>query len=477
MENKEEKTLKINSIYQGDSLEVLKTLPDKSIDCCMTSPPYWALRDYGVKGQIGLESHFDAYVNQLCNIFDEMHRVLKDEGTCWVNIGDTYANAGSIDYPGSTVIPKDQSGLFGEISTAPQNKNDVQNARKKELDNVQQKVLKDKCLVMTPFRFALEMVNRGWILRNTIIWRKNNCMPSSVTDRFTVDFEYVFFFVKQKKYWFETQFEPLTNEIQEDDANASLLCVEDADASSKLKAERHQYLITKLYQIKKDIRDEKIAYRGKSAGFDQYNNALANAKAFRSGLEILQEQEHITGEEMSFLKDYVQNHFSRPEGRNKRTVWTINTKPLKEAHFAAYPEELCETPIKSGCPAFICKKCGKARETSFERPERPFVHRDVRDGDGDRAIGGAYTKWLIENPPKQSISDCGCNAGFIGGIVLDPFFGSGTTGIVALKQGKRFVGIVALKQGKRFVGIDLNPEYIEIAKKRLHPYLTQTKLF
>lgn len=292
-------------IIQGDCLEVLKTLPDESINCVITSPPYWALRDYGVAGQLGLEPTFQEYINKLCDIFDEVNRVLKKEGTCWVNMGDTYSNSGQGDKRNQW---ERNAGIIGNRRHADGHKTD----------------LPDKCLLQIPSRFAIEMTSRGWILRNEIIWHKPNCMPSSVKDRFTVDFEKVFFFVKSKKYWFETQYE----------------------------------------------------------------------KAFTPG------SKHVSksGDKSSQIKEsvnatYFDRDFTSGENRNKRCVWTITTKPFKEAHFATYPEKLIEPMVKAGCP---------------------------------------------EN-----------------GIVLDPFMGSGTTALVAQK----------LKRS--WLGIELNPEYIKIAEKRL----------
>jgi DNA modification methylase len=308
----------INQIMHGDCLENLKELPEKSINMCMTSPPYWALRDYGVEGQLGLEPTFDEYINKLCDIFDEVQRVLRDDGTCWVNIGDSYVSNGSIEQR------KDKKVY-----------DSIEKSHKRGVTRAIMNDYPSKCMAMVPFRFAIEMVNRGWILRNTIIWHKRNCMPSSVKDRFTVDFEYLFFFSKNKKYYFETQLEPL--------APISM----------------------------KDRRKDKgrFEYDGKRKGVEGIQNAMCGINS---------------------------------EGRNKRTVWVINPKPFKEAHFAVYPEELCETPIKAGCSE--------------------------------------------------------------GGIVLDPFFGAGTTGLVALKQ------------DKKFIGIELNPEYIKIAQARLKPHLEQRKL-
>ena len=298
--------LEINKIYNCDCLEGLKEIDDESINCCITSPPYWALRDYGVDGQLGLEPTFEEYIDKLCNIFDEVKRVLRKDGTCWVVIGDTYGGTGTGQEKSMESKNKQTSGQYEDAIEARNTK------------NIATKGIYDKCLLMIPFRFAIEMVNRGWILRNTIIWYKPNCMPASVKDRFTVDFEYIFFFVKNKKYWFEQQFEPQQNW---------------------------------------GLRD-RTEGKYKKAG-------LANG---------------LTGE-------------INIEGRNKRSVWQVTTKPFKEAHFAVYPPDLIEPMIKAGCP---------------------------------------------ENS-----------------IVLDPFFGSGTTGLVAKKL------------NRNYIGFELNKEYCKIAYNRI----------
>jgi site-specific DNA-methyltransferase (adenine-specific) len=147
-----------NQIIQGEALSVLKTMPNECVDMCLTSPPYWRLRDYGVLGQLGREETLEKYIGSLCDIFDEVKRILKPYGTCWVNLGDTHQN---------------------------------------------------KSLLNIPSRFAIEMTNRNWLLRNEIIWHKTNAIPSSARDRFNPDFEKVFFFTKNRKYYFCTQYEPL----------------------------------------------------------------------------------------------------------------------------------------------------------------------------------------------------------------------------------------------------------------------------
>jgi len=184
--------VEVNRIICGDCLEVLKTLPAESVSCCISSPPYWALRDYGVDGQLGLEATFEEYIDKLCTIYDEVKRVLRKDGTCWVNLGDTY----SASITGNQ--GNNKSTLMGGKKTQIQAGN-----RAKQINNPIP--LKSLCLI--PQRFAIEMVNRGWILRNVIIWHKPNPMPSSAKDRFTVDFEQVFFFTKSKRYFFEPQYE------------------------------------------------------------------------------------------------------------------------------------------------------------------------------------------------------------------------------------------------------------------------------
>lgn len=202
-----------NIILKGNSIDELKKIESETIDCCITSPPYFSLRDYDLddviwdedkncehdfknkfclkcnawKGQLGLEPELKFYIKHLCDIFDEVKRVLKKEGTCWVNLGDSY---NSLSWVG------DKKDKFSKCPIAPGN-----------LGRCGQKGFPDKCLLQIPSRFAIEMIDRGWILRNELIWHKPNPMPSSAKDRFTPDFEKIFFFTKNKKYFFNQQFE------------------------------------------------------------------------------------------------------------------------------------------------------------------------------------------------------------------------------------------------------------------------------
>ena len=177
--------IEVNKIYNEPCLETLKKMADKSIDCVITSPPYWQLRDYGYDCQWGLEPTFQEYLEHLWQMMDEIYRVLKDEGTCWINLGDTYARGSRAKYAHSNQSLRSKHEHLIEPNTKPNYEG------------------LDKCLLLIPHRFAIGCIDRGWIVRNDIIWAKRNGMPESVTDRFTKKHEYVFFMVKNEKYYFD----------------------------------------------------------------------------------------------------------------------------------------------------------------------------------------------------------------------------------------------------------------------------------
>jgi len=262
------------------------------------------------KGELGLEPTFQLYIDHLLSVFEECKRVLKDEGTMWVNLGDSYNN-GNGEQTAPTKWKKAGSFNLSKINQS----------------------LQSKCLLNIPSRFAIAMTDElGLILRNNIIWHKNNCMPSSATDRFTVDFENIMFFTKKKKYYFEQQFE-------------------------------------------KSI--DPVSYSGRRA-------------------RTLPRQFHTDKKHFAKAGSYDENGIDRGAGktypnRNMRTVWNINTFASKDKHYAMYPEKLLVRMIEAGCPK--------------------------------------------------------------GGLVLDPFGGSGTTGITAKKL------------QRNFINIELNPEYSQIAER------------
>lgn len=175
--------MKTNTIYNEPCLDTLSRMDDGSIDCVITSPPYWQLRDYGYKGQWGLEKTFGGYLNNLWSMMDEIHRVLKPSGTCWVNLGDTYGT---------------QSG--GMRNAMSQNTGVKPESFGKGISKTKSI---HKSLLLIPHRFAIGCIERGWIVRNDCIWAKRNGMPESVTDRFSKKHEYFFFMVKSEEYFFD----------------------------------------------------------------------------------------------------------------------------------------------------------------------------------------------------------------------------------------------------------------------------------
>lgn len=174
--------MEVNKIICGDTLETVKTFPDESIDCVITSPPYYQLRDYGWDGQWGLEPTYQEYLDKLIELMKELKRVLKPTGTMWINLGDTYMNNSSYSERGRQGFNNDKSGMIYKSDEK----------------------IKQKSLMLIPHRFAIRCIDElGLILRNDIIWAKRNGMPESVTDRFSKKHEFIFFFVKNEKYYFD----------------------------------------------------------------------------------------------------------------------------------------------------------------------------------------------------------------------------------------------------------------------------------
>jgi DNA modification methylase len=301
--------MKINTIYIEDCQTGLKKIPDKSVNCCVTSPPYYGLRDYGIEEQIGLEKTPEQYVEKLVTIFREVRRVLKDDGTLWLNLGDSYAGAGwrnNNDNPGYKQTTNKGTNISGiKIKTE----------------------CKPKDLIGIPWMVAFALRVDGWYLRQDIIWHKPNPMPESVTDRCTKAHEYIFLLSKSQRYYYDTE----------------------------------------------AIR-EKANYDGRKdtvmKGSQKYNTSVVPNQAAHTFA--------VNGHER-WKQDENGMHV-----RNRRSVWTVNTKPFKEAHFAVFPPKLIEPCIKAGCPE--------------------------------------------------------------GGIVLDPFMGAGTTAVVARMLNRNFIGFELNKE-------------------------------
>jgi DNA modification methylase len=419
----------INTIIQGHTLEVLKTFPDESVNCVICSPPYWSLRDYQTvpliwdsiygcehewgkelpgrrqrsendikdmnskeatktasafndtggnfclkcsawRGSLGLEPTPELYIKHLLEIFDEIKRVLRKDGTCWVNLWDTYNAGRSGGWAG---------GKYG-ISKP-------ENAPNQSGVNV--KNIPVKSLVGIPEMFVLGMRERGWIRRNTIIWYKRNTMPSSAKDRFTNDFEYVFFFVKSNdtQYW--------TNERTFELVIKQPLGIHGIEGIDWEWRECPRCKGSGCRENKR-CTNGKIKYsfwEGHDYWFSQQFEEIADTEYTRERYKY----NPSGGKKAKLNKDvnWKGNELAKyfPQQRNKRCVWDIPTSPFSKAHFATFPPDLIEPMIRSGCPE--------------------------------------------------------------GGITLDPFMGAGTTALVAIKN------------RRNFIGIELNPEYVEMANKRI----------
>ena len=273
---------------------MLRSLPAKSIQCCVTSPPYFGLRDYGHDGQIGLEATPDAFVAQLLEVFREVHRVLKDDGVLWVNLGDSYASTGGISQP-----QPDASGGLGnkKLGTRGQQGSAASYGGVKRPNTVGDG-LKPKNLIGIPWRVAFALQADGWFLRQDIIWHKPNPMPESVRDRCTKSHEYVFMFSKSSRYFYDA------DAIAEPAIYAGLT---GQDASG--------------------FKDPK-AYNGKHS--DKQRGHGRRHAGFNERWDAMTREDQCSGT------------------RNKRSVWSIATAPFAEAHFATFPPELPEICIKAG---------------------------------------------------------------------------------------------------------------------------------
>lgn len=307
-------------IHLGDCIESMKAMPAQSVHTCVTSPPYFGLRDYGMEGQIGLEDTPEAFVARLVDVFREVRRVLRDDGTLWLNLGDSYGASGGDIFTGFNER-WDGTGKGGGKQAAIASSAKTAGAVKRDTG------LRPKNLLGIPWRVALALQADGWYLRQDIIWHKPNPMPESVTDRCTKAHEYIFLLSKSQRYYY------------------------DADAIKEAAAESS---LARLSQPTLDQQAGSARVPGKTNG---------NMKA--------------VGGDM----------------RNKRSVWTVTTKPFSGAHFATFPPDLIEPCILAGSPR--------------------------------------------------------------GGVVLDPFGGSGTTAGVAIKH------------GRKAVLCELNPEYAALVPERI----------
>ncbi|MDL2315478.1 site-specific DNA-methyltransferase [Desulfovibrio sp. OttesenSCG-928-A18] len=354
------------ALYQGDSLAVLSALPSESVQCCVTSPPYWGLRDYGADGQIGLEETPQDHIERLLSVFREVYRVLKNDGTLWMNYGDTY-------------LCQQGKGFNGNVRLDSTNK-----AIKVK------RPLPAKNLLGLPWRLALALQDDGWILRADIIWHKPNPMPESCKDRPTRAHEYLFLFGKRPRYFYDAEAirEPVAALCEHDATGPGYSAPGQAPHTGSRPRMQSAQALSFAREVDEPDRPGQAysQHRPERAGAQPRNR-----KAFRGGGKYTSGQsfDNTVHVENAIPGDTLNETYTR----NKRTVWTIPTFPCPGAHFATFPPKLAETCILAGS----------------------------RHGD----------------------------------TVLDPFMGSGTTGMVARQL------------GRKWLGVELNPEYCALALKRI----------
>lgn len=281
-------------VINGDCREALRNLPAASAHCCVTSPPYFGLRDYGVAGQIGLEATPDEYVAELVAVFREVRRVLRDDGTLWLNLGDSYAGGGGFS-SGAPTTATSKSGKYGALGG-------LKAGGIKPADGV-----KAKDLIGIPWLVAFALRADGWYLRQDIIWHKPNPMPESVTDRCTKAHEYIFMLSKAKRYYY------------------------DADAISE---------DSSTQDMRRPFAPGQVDSRGN--GHDRGGGEKRKPDKQRG-----HSRRHAGFNDRWDAKEKAEQCSGK---RNKRSVWTVATQPYSEAHFATFPPALIEPCIKAGCP-------------------------------------------------------------------------------------------------------------------------------
>ena len=343
-----------NRILLGDVRERLPDLPASSVDCAITSPPYFQLRDYGIGGQLGLEPTVGGWVDEMRLALNGLTRVLKASGSLWLNLGDTYS----------------RHAKFG-------------GAR--------------KSLVLAPERLLLALADDGWVVRNKVIWAKTNPMPHSVGDRLTNSYDVVYFLTRSQSYFF------------------------DLDA------------------IRVPHRSGTNGGRG-GGGYPPQWASPPHRRERRGSNRGLAGQK---------ARGEVGHRF----GKNPGDVWSLPSANFHGAHFATFPPGLVERPLLATCPELICDDCG----TPFKRVSRVRreEHGRRRPQHSEPRVLRYSRSYSVIRERGPLLPGCKCATSARPGVVLDPFFGSGT------------VGLVAERHGRDWVGIEINPTYAKIAEQRL----------
>ena len=365
-------------VVVGDARAI--PLADKSVQTCVTSPPYYGLRDYGVDGQIGSENTLDAFLATMVGVMREVRRVLRDDGTVWLNMGDSFASSASAG-----------DKQFG-------NPEFNENRPSRAATKTPARTLNGfppKGQMLVPHRLAIALCDDGWIVRQDIVWAKPSPMPESVTDRPTTAHEFVFLLAKQPRYYYDAE------AIRED-------------------AKPHN--------------------EGRMAAPKLGEHRLTTPYALQT-----------------------RKQYAEIKGANKRSVWHIPSHPFPDVHFATFPPALVEPCILAGTPQKACPTCGAGWVRTFADAGADRRHRAFEGGHktavgsrlGKTDWGGGYYERAHVPDGLASACDCPDNDGSGKALVLDPFAGSGTTGVVARQM------------GRAFFGVELNPEYAAMANARI----------